>query len=148
MYKIMMVLVALWATTLMAEEIHWAKDFQSGIQQAQKENKPVLFIFSRHSCKYCVILEDQTLNTPEVTKKLNKEFISIISYSDEQDYTPKELWRPGTPTIWILKSNGAPLYKVNRYFPIMGAIPKEYLVQILEKAKQDYDQFQNQNSGK
>ena len=147
MYKIVMVLVALWATTLMAEEIHWAKDFQSGIQQAQKENKPVLFIFSRHSCKYCVILEDKTLKNPEVAKRLNKNFISIISYSDEYDYTPRELWRPGTPTIWFLKPNGKPLYAIDKNFPIMGAVPKEYFMQILDVVERDFKKLDKKKSG-
>jgi thioredoxin-related protein len=139
MHKIILLALALLTTTLMANEIHWAKDFKSGISQAKKENKPVLFIFSRHSCKYCVILEDQTLKTPEVTKELNKDFISIISYSDENDYTPRELWRPGTPTIWFLKPNGEAMYAVDRNFPIMGAVNKEYFLKLLEIVKKDFN---------
>jgi len=133
MRKIFLLVVALFATMLMADEIHWAKDFKSGIKQATKQHKPVLFIFSRHSCKYCVILEKETLNTDEVTKALNKDFIAIISYSDDNDYTPQELWRPGTPTIWFLKSNGEPMYQ-----PLIGALPKEKFLEALGIVKTEF----------
>jgi len=139
MRKLLLLVLALCATTLMASEIHWEKDFKSGIAKATKENKPVLFIFSRHTCKYCVILEEQTLKTPAVTKALNKDFISIIAYSDENDYLPRELWRPGTPTIWFLKPNGEPMYEIDKNFPIMGAVNKKYFLQVLGIVKHDFN---------
>ncbi len=60
MRKILIYMMLLLATSLMAGEINWEKDFQTGMAKAQKENKPVLFIFSRHTCKYCVILDEGT----------------------------------------------------------------------------------------
>jgi len=142
MRKIFILLVALFATTLMAGEIHWAKDFKSGIAQAQKENKPVMFISSRHTCKYCVILEEQTLSDKTIIDALNKDFISIISYSDENDYMPRELWRPGTPAIWFLNPDGSPMYQ-----PLMGAYPKDAILQALGVVKTEFDK-QNKKSGK
>ena len=59
MYKLLVAIVLL-STSVFAEEIIWAKDFKSGISQAKNKNKPVLFVFSRHTCKYCVILEKTT----------------------------------------------------------------------------------------
>ena len=61
MHKIFIYGLLVLATSLFAEGIHWAKDYQSGIEQAKKEQKPVMFVISRHTCKYCVILE-QTLS--------------------------------------------------------------------------------------
>ncbi len=151
MRKIVLYIALLFTTSLMANEavkfglnpstktqtkneIHWAKDFQSGISQATMANKPVLFVFSRHTCKYCVILEKTTFSDKRVIKALNKDFIPIISYSDENDYTPRELWRPGTPTIWFLLPNGQPMFQ-----PLMGAVGEEGFLEALAIVKKEFD---------
>jgi thioredoxin-related protein len=134
MGKIFLYVAVLFATSLMANGISWEKDFKSGIEKATKENKPVLFVFSRHTCKYCVILEETTFANAGVIEGLNKDFVSIISYSDENDYTPRELWRPGTPTIWFLYPDGAPMYQ-----PMMGAVDKENFLKALSIVKHEFD---------
>jgi len=140
MYKVILVLSLLLTTTLMANEIHWAKDFKSGIAKATKEKKPVLFVFSRHTCKYCVILEKTTFADKRVIRALNKDFVSIIAYSDEGDAMPQELWRPGTPTIWFLKSNGEPMFQ-----PLMGAVGKDAFLEALGIVKNEFDKFNKKN---
>jgi hypothetical protein len=141
MRKIFLFVVALFATTVMANEIHWAKDYKSGMAQAQKQNKPVLFISSRHTCKYCVILE-KTMQDKAIVNALNKDFISIVSYSDENDYLPRELWRPGTPAIWFLYPDATPMFQ-----PLMGAYPKKALLEAIAIVKTEFDK-NNKKSGK
>lgn len=133
MHKIFISLILIFVTSLMANEIKWAKDFDSGIIEAKKESKPVLFIFSRHTCKYCVILEKTTLSDEEVIKDVNKNFVSIIAYSDDKDVMPRALWRPGTPTIWFLQSNGEPMYQ-----PLMGAVDTKNFLKALDIVKKDF----------
>jgi len=141
MRKIITVALLLFATTLFASNIQWAKDFDSGIAQAKKEHKPVLFVFSRHTCKYCKILERTTFSDATVIKALNKDFVSIIAYSDEGDAMPRELWRPGTPTLWFLLPSGQPMYQ-----PLMGAIGAKDFLKGLAIVKQEFDK--EQKSGK
>jgi len=136
-----LILVLLLGATLFASEVHWAKNFDSAIAQAKKENKPVLFIFSRHTCKYCKILEKTTLSDKRVIKALNKDFISYTAYSDDGDKMPKELWRPGTPTIWFLLPSSQPMYQ-----PIMGAIDAKNFLNALGIVKQTFDK--NKKHGK
>jgi uncharacterized protein YyaL (SSP411 family) len=124
------------ATTIMASEIKWAKDYDAGMKEAARFSKPVLFISSRHTCKFCVILDDTTLKDERVAKVLNKEFISIISYSDEQDYMPRELYHPGTPAIWFLLPSGEPMFQ-----PIMGAINADNFLNALKIVKKEFDDF-------
>lgn len=145
MTKLFLIVVAFVVTTLSANEVHWAKDFQSGVATAQKEHKPILFIFSSTQCKYCVLLEENALSDAKVINSLNKDYVAIISYVDKGDYVPRELWRPGTPTIWFLDPNGEPMYAIDRNFPLVGAIDKKIFVQILAIVKQDFDK---KNKGK
>lgn len=133
MFKIIMLLGML-THSLFGSEIQWAKDFNSGVEQAKKEHKPILFISSRHTCKYCVILDNTTLKDKVVVKALQRDFVSIISYSDEGDYIPKRLWRPGTPAIWFLNSNGEPMFQ-----PIPGAIDAKNFLNALAIVKKEFD---------
>jgi len=136
MLKKIIFIALLSASSLLASGVNWAKDYDSGIKQAQKENKPVLFVFSRHTCKYCVILDETTLSDAKVVKALNRDYVAIVSYSDENDYTPRELWRPGTPTIWFLKSDGEPMFQ-----PIAGAIGTEPFLNALAIVKKEFDKI-------
>ena len=134
MLKKIILMMFLLGTSLVASEIKWAKDFESGIKESTAKNKPVLFVFSRHTCKYCVILEETTFSDKRVIESLNKDFVSIISYTDENDYTPKELWRPGTPSLWFLMPDGEPMYQ-----PLMGAVDANNFLKALEIVKEEFD---------
>ena len=123
----------MFSAMLFASPIHWAKDYKSGIAEATAKNKPVLFISSRHTCKYCRILEQTALSDSKIINELNRNFIPIIAYSDERDYMPKELWRPGTPAIWFLDEKGQPLFQ-----PIMGAIDADNFYKALMIVKKEY----------
>jgi len=134
MIKKIIITLLLLTSSMFAQEINWAKDFKSGIAEAKKVNKPVLFISSRHTCKYCVILDETTLSDKRVVKALNRDFISIISYSDENDYMPRELWSPGTPAIWFLNPNAKAMFK-----PIPGAIDAKNFLNALSIVKTQFD---------
>lgn len=121
------------AISLGAAEIKWAKDYHEGIKSAQKVVKPVLFVSSSHSCKYCVMLDETTFKDKKVVDELNKNFVTIISYSDENDYMPQELWQPGTPAIWFLKPNGEPMFQ-----PLMGAMDAESFLKALSIVKEEF----------
>jgi len=141
MIKKIVFIMFLLFSSLLASEVHWEKDFKNGIEKAKKLNKPVLFIFSRHTCKYCVILDETTLKDKRVIEALNRDFISIVSYTDENDYTPQELWRPGTPSIWFLLPNGEPMYA-----PIPGAIGSEQFLEALAIVKMEFTKIEKEKT--
>lgn len=136
MLKLFMFIVLFYGSLLMSNEIRWAKDFDSAIAQAKKENKAIMFVSSRHTCKYCVILEKTTFSDNVVIESLNKDFISVVAYSDENDFIPKELWSPGTPAIWFLKPDGKAMYR-----PLMGAIDKTMFLKGLGIVKIEFDKI-------
>lgn len=134
MVKLLTSLILLLSATLVADEIKWQKDYRSGVKYAQQVNKPVMFVSSRHSCKYCVILEETTFSNAEVIKQLNNDFVSVVSYSDDNDYLPRELWRPGTPAIWFLEPSGEPMFQ-----PLMGAVDEKNFLKALKIVKEEFD---------
>ena len=136
MIKIL-VLSLLFVASIFASDIKWAKDYNDALSIAKKQNKPVLFVGSRHTCKYCVILDKTTFKDAKVVEALSRDYVSVISYSDENDYMPRELWRPGTPAIWFLLPNGEPMYEA-----LMGAVGPEDFLKALDIVKTEFDKRQ------
>ena len=136
MRNILILLALLVATSIMASDIKWAKDYKAGMAEASKMNKPVLLISSRHTCKYCVILDNTTLKDNRIIEALNKDFVSIISYSDENDYMPEELYQPGTPAIWFLLPSAQPMFQ-----PIMGAIGADDFLNAVTIVKKEFEDY-------
>jgi len=136
MRKILFLMTFL-TVTLFGAEVHWAKDYKTGIALAQKEHKPVLFIISRDTCKYCVLLDNTTLKDPKVVEELNKNFIAIRAWTNEGDYIPYMLAQntPGLPGIWFLNSDGEPLFQ-----PLLGYVKKEDFYRVLQTVKKEFDQ--------
>lgn len=133
MMKLLFTFLMLASALFAAPLIHWAKDYQSGVAEATKQNKPMIFISSRHTCKYCVILERTTLSDAKIVNELNSNFIPVIAFSDDGDYLPKKLWRPGTPSIWFLDEKGEPMFQ-----PIMGAVDAQNFSHALEIVKEEF----------
>jgi thioredoxin-related protein len=111
------------AVLLPAQEIRWEKDYHTAVAKAQKVKKPILFVFSSHACKWCRHLEATTFSDPKVIARLNKEFVNVIAYTDENDYVPRELWMPGTPALWFLDNHAEPMFQA-----IQGSVgPSDFL---------------------
>lgn len=143
MIKKIIFIAILSVSSLLASGVQWEKDYNSGVSVATKENKPMLFISSRHSCKYCVILDENALSDARVVKALTKDFVSVISYSDDGDYLPRELWRPGTPAIWFLFPDGTPMYQ-----PVMGAVDADNFLNALAIVKEAFDAADKERKAK
>lgn len=141
MHKILIYMVLFFVTSLMAAEVNWAKDFQSGLKLAKEQNKPMLFVISRDTCKYCIILKNTTFKDAKVVKALNKDFIAVTSWLNENDYVPQELFTPGLPGIWFLKPNGEPMFQ-----PLMGAQSSEDFIYAMGIVKTEFEKIKS--SGK
>ena len=140
MKKIVSALLLL-VSVVFAEGVHWEDDLASAKMHATELDKPILFVSSRHTCKYCVILERKTFGDPRVIKALNDEFVSFTSWSDEGDVVPPELWRPGTPAIWFLLPDGTPMYE-----PLMGAVGPDDFLEALSIVRDNYNKNHKRKS--
>jgi len=136
MHKIIILFFMLFASSVIAGEVNWAENYKSGIEQAVKEKKPVLFIISRDTCKYCVLLDNTTLKDEKVVQMLTKNFVAIRSWTNEGDYIPQMIRQntPGLPGIWFLYSDGTPMYQ-----PVLGYMDNKNLLHALEVVKKEFD---------
>jgi len=129
--KKLLLLLMLVIGSLSAEEIHWEKDFTSALAKAVNEDKPLMFLLSKHGCKWCVHLKENTLKDPEVIKMLNKNFISYEGYSDKGGF-PRELLTSGTPATWFISSDKKPMFQ-----PIMGSMDRDNYLNALNIVLQE-----------
>ena len=109
MFKKITLATLLVASTLMGSGINWIKDYKSGVKKATKQDKPIMFV---HSCHfgYCKKIQEKIFSDKNVIDKLNKEFVSIISYGDDGDYLPAVLQDTMTPTIWFMLPDGSLMF--------------------------------------
>jgi thioredoxin-related protein len=142
MIKKIIFILAVFVSTLFSADVNWAQDYHKAITNAQKEGKPIMFIISRDTCRYCILLKDTTLKDEKVVKALNKDFISSVAWINEKDFIPEELRynTPGLPGIWFLQPDGEPMFN-----PLMGYVEKEKFLEALGIVKEE---FKNINKGK
>lgn len=141
MRKILIYIVLLFATSLMAAEVNWAKDYETGLKLAKEQNKPMMFVISRDTCKYCVLLKNTTFKDKKATTVLNRDFIAVTSWINENDYIPEKLFTPGLPGIWFLVPSGEPMFQ-----PLMGAVGIEEILHYLKQVKAEFNKIKS--SGK
>lgn len=134
MRKIILYIAILFVAALNAEEIAWAKDFGTGIERAAKEDKPVLFVISKHTCPPCKKMAETTFKDARFVKSVNESFVPIIAYLDERDAMPRELFLGVTPTIWFLNPDGTPMFEA-----IKGAPYTENFLYYLGVVKTEFE---------
>ncbi len=131
--KKIILLVLIVCMNLFGSELVLEKSFKNALIQADMTQKPIMFIVSRHTCKYCIMLEKETLSKADVIEVLNKNYVTYIAYTDDDDAFPEEFWRPATPTIWFLDDEGKAMSE-----PIMGAVDEENLLKILDTVSKSF----------
>ena len=138
MKKLFVSLMLIASVNLFADGIHWTKTICAAIEKAKKENKPIMFVVSRHTCKYCKVLKNTTFKDKRVIKKLNKNYVTVIAWTDDGDFVPPGLYPNGTPAMWFLYKDGYMMYRN----PAVGAIPADDFVKILDEVKKAFDDIQ------
>ena len=131
--KIILALLLI-ASSLFSTEIHWEKDYDSGIKRAMAENKPVYFIISKTTCPPCIRLKNTTFKDKAVVDMLNENFVAIIVYTDKNDYIPRHIPVQYTPSSWFLKPDGEP-----RYEPLVGGLDAQSFLRALNIVKEDFE---------
>jgi thioredoxin-related protein len=134
MNKLFIYLSLIFTLNLSASEIEWVKDYKTAVAKASKTNKPIMLVSSSYSCKYCEKLEETTFKDKKIIEKLNKDFISVITYNAKKDSVPKKLWHPGTPATFFLFSDGEPMYQ-----PLLGAIKPHKFLKAITITKKKFD---------
>jgi len=90
-------------------DLNCFKDLKSGIDYAQKVNKPILLDFTGYACVNCRKMEEHIWPLPNVDKLLRENFILISLYVDDK----KEL--PSEEQLFVKRTSGKGLRKLQNY---------------------------------
>ena len=64
-------------------------DYDQGLEQAKKVNKPVLIDFTGWSCTNCRKMEASVWSDPEVLRRLKEDYVLISLYVDDKTELPE-----------------------------------------------------------
>lgn len=104
------------------EIVKWESDFNTAIERAKKEKKPLMLVVSKTTCKWCYHYKEHALVDPLVVKAINRDFVPLLIEMNGENL-PQELWTPGTPATWFIDNSPQPMFQ-----PLMGSQPKETLL--------------------
>lgn len=109
--------------------VHWKEWSQSALDQAQKEDKPILVSIGYSSCHWCHVMEKESFEDTAVARIMNENFINIKVDREERpdvdqvymDAVQTMGLRGGWPLNVFLTSDQKPFYG-GTYFPREGWI--------------------------
>ncbi|MCI0515000.1 thioredoxin family protein [candidate division KSB1 bacterium] len=113
-------------------------DFNSGLQKAASQNKPILVDFYTDWCHWCKVMDEKTFHDPKVAQKLQQDFIAVRINAEDRDktvtykgqtYSNIQLTQAfritGYPSLGFLDAKG------DAITVIPGFIPPETFINIL-----------------
>ena len=71
-------------------DIDCFKDYDKGMEYAQKQNKPVMIDFTGHACVNCRKMEEHVWPDKKIHSYIKDEFVLISLYTDEKISLPPE----------------------------------------------------------
>ena len=79
-------------------DVHWSRDFDAGLAQAAKRNKPVFLLFQEvPGCANCTRFGQQTLTDPLIVEAIETLFVPVAIYNNKGGADAAVLKRYGEP---------------------------------------------------
>lgn len=92
----------------------YAYDYKSAIEQAKKENKPLMLVIEERYCPWCEKLSDKTLSHPKLAQMIKKSFVGVQLIQDT-DFIPNDFYADVFPTVFFINP-----YNEDYYFKSRG----------------------------
>lgn len=117
MKRLILSAIVLASSTLFAAE-GWQTDYKAALQQAAKENKPVLLNFTGSDwCGWCIKLDKETFSQPEFQKFAEKNLVLVtVDFPNNKPQSAdvkkqngeleKKFGVEGYPTLVLVDSKG------------------------------------------
>jgi thioredoxin-related protein len=132
------ILVMLFGAVVMASELVWLDEYDTALQRAKQEHKPLYVFISSSQCGWCHKFEKTTLQDESVKKRLAKEFITVHLVRDF-DSVPKQFETSPVPRHYFVDEDGKILYnslgyrKVAMFHAFMDNALQAYTLENKEK---------------
>lgn len=104
-------------------------DFDSGLKEAQKEDKMIMLMIHTKGCPECAYMKEVVFTQDATSKFMNDNFINV-ALDFKTDKIPSKFIRIGVPTFYITDKDG------NIITQQIGATRGNRFLKILERAKE------------
>jgi len=118
-------LLLLWTLALQLMAIEWEASYTRAKEKAAQQNKPIFFLLSQRQCGWCDYYQEHTLRDPQLSEYLEKHFICLKLYSEDEAYPPA-LTADASPATWFLDTKGKPMFQAS-YGALKVKALKRYL---------------------
>ena len=118
-YRGVIFLLLFYPLLLSANYVHWQGDYNKALQQAHRENKPLLVLVIKRDVPLCgEIIKKVFMNQPYV-KQINRDMIAVIvTYEWRVSYPIELFYTTSFPSLFLVNSTdetflSSPLYEQN-----------------------------------
>ena len=156
--KILATAIILAATAaVQADTVRWWS-FNSGLDAARKQKKPIVIDFYADWCHWCKVMEESTFGEKNISRKLNSDYIAVKVDTQKNErityrgvnYTPltfaQAVGVDGLPTVLFLDRDGNPITRLGGYIRPHTFIA--LLDYIKDECYRDHVAFKDYVSGK
>ena len=126
------ILLGLWLLTSTLFSLDWAKDLDTALVTAKKENKTVMVMVEGKHCVWCTKMKHRTLGDESVEKRLKKFVLVKVMREDPKAMAILPSIK-GVPTIFFMKADKTVLEEVIGYFDVLDFT--SYISDVEKKAK-------------
>ncbi|MBI3812818.1 MAG: thioredoxin domain-containing protein [Nitrospirae bacterium] len=88
------------------EKIQWRPWGAEAFDDARRMSKPIFLSISATWCHWCHVMDQDSLDHPEVIRRLNRDFVPIRVDSDQRPDINSRYNMGGWPTVAILDADG------------------------------------------
>jgi len=99
-----------------ANHISWLGDYNRALEQAQKEQKPMMVLLVKKDCKLCNEIIVKNFMNHEYLDVLNEKYVAvIITYEEESSYPIELFYSTVFPTLFFVNSADERFFKETIY---------------------------------
>jgi thioredoxin-related protein len=95
------ILIFLIAINAYGLDLKTSNNFKEAMNEAKQSNKRVLLFLKSGFCPWCHKMEEEILESSEVTKFINNNYIFLKLDKDKDDY-PKKFFSDIVPTTYLI----------------------------------------------
>jgi len=106
-------------------EINWRDNWNSALEEAQKEDRRVVLELYMDGCPHCMRLHSETHADAGVAQELNSGYIPVRLEGRSHMDIVKKFNVTGAPTTMVLTADGKELHRFPGYYS-----PQEYLKEL------------------
>jgi uncharacterized protein YyaL (SSP411 family) len=112
-------------------KINWQPYSQRSFDLAKRDRKPIMMLISAKWCHSCHIYEEETLESDEISKGVNKHFLPIFADADKRQDLARQFLVTGYPTTILFN------YGQKKVASISGHVSKTVLNDLLREVLED-----------